>query len=186
MTHQIQYCVIAQAGNLCPRFLKCCRLWHFLSHIPMIFFLSLLFFFTRTPCLLFSPPRSWPFLLHDCCLTPSHSLFPPRTEGRLEVNMSEISLEEVERSLLEGKPNIAPGGYWKPTDCLPRWKVSAHWKKTILCVMWPVKQEIEWLHRVVCILLKYGSAKAHQTELFEEWCLTLLWHCKETFKPCML
>lgn len=38
--------------------------------------------------------------------------------------MSEVSLEEVERSLLEGEPSMAPGGYWKPKDCLPRWKVS--------------------------------------------------------------
>lgn len=47
-------------------------------------------------------------------------------EGRLEVNMSEVSLGEMERSLLESEPRIAPGGYWKPKDCLPRWKVSAH------------------------------------------------------------
>lgn len=40
--------------------------------------------------------------------------------------MSEVSLEEVERSLLEEEPSIAPGGYWKPKDCLPRWKVSVN------------------------------------------------------------
>lgn len=38
--------------------------------------------------------------------------------------MSEVSLEKVERSLLEGEPSITLGGHWKPTDCLPRWKVS--------------------------------------------------------------
>lgn len=43
----------------------------------------------------------------------------------LKVNMSMVSLEEVERSLLEREPSIALGGYWKPKDCLPRWKVSA-------------------------------------------------------------
>ncbi|KAF0036185.1 hypothetical protein F2P81_011497 [Scophthalmus maximus] len=48
----------------------------------------------------------------------------PSMKGRLEVNMSEVSLEEVERSLLESEPNMAPGGYWKPKDCLPRWKVA--------------------------------------------------------------
>lgn len=58
-------------------------------------------------------------------------LFPPlspytHTEGRLEVNMSEVSLEEMETSLLEGEPSKAPGGYWKPKDCLPRWKVSVN------------------------------------------------------------
>lgn len=45
-------------------------------------------------------------------------------EGKLEVNMTEVSLGEVERSLLEKDPTIVPGGYWKPKDCLPRWKVS--------------------------------------------------------------
>lgn len=48
------------------------------------------------------------------------------TEGRLNVNMSMVSLEEVERSLLEKEPSIAPGGYWKPKDCLPRWKVGVN------------------------------------------------------------
>lgn len=42
----------------------------------------------------------------------------------MQVNMSEVSLEEVERSLLEGEPIMATGGFWKPKDCLPRWKVS--------------------------------------------------------------
>ncbi|TNN44622.1 Beta-1,4-galactosyltransferase 5 [Liparis tanakae] len=45
-------------------------------------------------------------------------------KGKLEVNMSEVSLEEVEKSLLEGEPNRTPGGFWKPKDCLPRWKVA--------------------------------------------------------------
>lgn len=59
---------------------------------------------TFLPCFVFSP-------------------FLPGSEGRLEVNMNEVSLEEVERSLLEKDPSMARGGYWKPKDCLPRWKV---------------------------------------------------------------
>lgn len=59
---------------------------------------------TFLPCFVFSP-------------------FLPGAEGRLEVNMNEVSLEEVERSLLEKDPSMAWGGYWKPKDCLPRWKV---------------------------------------------------------------
>lgn len=47
--------------------------------------------------------------------------------------MSEVSLEEVERSLLEKDPSIAPGGYWKPKDCLPRWKASVDERLTGLC-----------------------------------------------------
>ncbi|XP_016891438.1 beta-1,4-galactosyltransferase 5 isoform X2 [Cynoglossus semilaevis] len=48
----------------------------------------------------------------------------PSMKGRMLVNMSEVSLEEVETSLLEAEPSTAPGGFWKPTDCLPRWKVA--------------------------------------------------------------
>lgn len=64
---------------------------------------------------------------HICFLVFLHLSvsFTPLAEGRLEVNMTEVSLEDVERSLLEKEPSIAPGGYWKPKDCLPRWKVSA-------------------------------------------------------------
>lgn len=51
------------------------------------------------------------------------TLVPLHTAGRLEVNMSEVSLEDVERSLLESDPGLTLGGYWKPKDCLPRWKV---------------------------------------------------------------
>lgn len=62
-----------------------------------------------------------------CLFFLSLSFFPPaHVEGRLEVNMNEVSLEEVERSLVEGDPGMAPGGNWKPKDCLPRWKVSVY------------------------------------------------------------
>lgn len=40
--------------------------------------------------------------------------------------MNEVSLEEVERSLLEKDPSVGLGGHWKPKDCLPRWKVTAN------------------------------------------------------------
>lgn len=74
---------------------------------------SLFFIFTRMAFL----PRS------ICLFCLPLSFSPAQTEGRLEVNMTEVSLEEVERSLLEGELSIAPGGHWKPKDCLPRWKV---------------------------------------------------------------
>ncbi|XP_046896952.1 beta-1,4-galactosyltransferase 5 [Hypomesus transpacificus] len=48
----------------------------------------------------------------------------PTMNGRLQVNMSEVSLEEVERVLLAAEPSLSPGGYWKPQDCVPRWKVA--------------------------------------------------------------
>ncbi|KAG5838364.1 beta-1,4-galactosyltransferase 5 isoform X1 [Anguilla rostrata] len=48
----------------------------------------------------------------------------PSMKGPVDVNMSEIALEDVERSLLEGDPSLAAGGHWKPHDCVPRWKVA--------------------------------------------------------------
>ncbi|KAM4611000.1 beta-1,4-galactosyltransferase 5 [Polymixia lowei] len=71
-----------------------------------------------------TPPT--PYLPEDFTYLPSQ-ICPERLlsmKGRLEVNMTEIALEEVERSLLEAEPSTAPGGYWKPKDCMPRWKVA--------------------------------------------------------------
>uniref|UniRef100_A0A674CPP1 Beta-1,4-galactosyltransferase n=1 Tax=Salmo trutta TaxID=8032 RepID=A0A674CPP1_SALTR len=48
----------------------------------------------------------------------------PSMKGRLEVNMSEMALEDVERFLLNAEPTMTLGGYWKPRDCVPRWKVA--------------------------------------------------------------
>ncbi|XP_017553723.1 beta-1,4-galactosyltransferase 5 [Pygocentrus nattereri] len=48
----------------------------------------------------------------------------PTMKGRLEVNMSEIALEEVERGLRQVDPSLGLGGHWKPQDCIPRWKVA--------------------------------------------------------------
>ncbi|XP_038842090.1 beta-1,4-galactosyltransferase 5 [Salvelinus namaycush] len=48
----------------------------------------------------------------------------PSMKGRLEVNMSEMALEDVERVLLNSEPSMTLGGYWKPKDCVPRWKVA--------------------------------------------------------------
>nr|XP_006639590.1 PREDICTED: beta-1,4-galactosyltransferase 5 [Lepisosteus oculatus] len=47
----------------------------------------------------------------------------PSMKGAVDVNMSEIALEEVEQWLHED-PNLLPGGHWKPSDCIPRWKVA--------------------------------------------------------------
>lgn len=43
------------------------------------------------------------------------------TEGPIEVNMTEIPIEEVELQLRQ--MGIQFGGHWKPKDCKPRWKV---------------------------------------------------------------
>ncbi|XP_071204997.1 beta-1,4-galactosyltransferase 5 [Salvelinus alpinus] len=48
----------------------------------------------------------------------------PSMKGRLEVNMSEMALEDVERVLLNAEPSMTLRGYWKPRDCVPRWKVA--------------------------------------------------------------
>lgn len=88
------------------------------------------------PCILHTPLPSLSTFF------PCFVFFPflPGAEGRLEVNMSEVTLEEVERSLLEKDPSVTPGGYWKPKDCLPRWKV--HTTDTSLYLM---KQRLHFL-----------------------------------------
>ncbi|XP_063064733.1 beta-1,4-galactosyltransferase 5 [Engraulis encrasicolus] len=48
----------------------------------------------------------------------------PSMKGHVDVNMSETSLEEVERAMLEEAPRWLRGGHWKPEDCIPRWKVA--------------------------------------------------------------
>lgn len=86
-------------------------------HVTLIVFTSCLSAERKTLLWHFLPPIISVFYC-------SFPFFLPLSEGRLEVNMSEISLEEVERSLLEREPTMALGGFWKPKDCLPRWKVS--------------------------------------------------------------
>ncbi|XP_048840232.1 beta-1,4-galactosyltransferase 5 isoform X1 [Brienomyrus brachyistius] len=48
----------------------------------------------------------------------------PSMKGRVDVNMSEVALSEVQRSLLLEDRSLALGGHWKPHDCMPRWKVA--------------------------------------------------------------
>ncbi|XP_039590961.1 beta-1,4-galactosyltransferase 5 [Polypterus senegalus] len=47
----------------------------------------------------------------------------PSMKGQVDVNMSEITLQEVQQSLLMNS-DIMVGGHWKPVDCTPRWKVA--------------------------------------------------------------
>lgn len=42
-------------------------------------------------------------------------------EGQMEVNMTEVPMEEIELKLK--RLDIQFGGHWKPKDCKPRWKV---------------------------------------------------------------
>ncbi|NXX87690.1 B4GT6 galactosyltransferase, partial [Centropus bengalensis] len=43
--------------------------------------------------------------------------------GLIDVNMSEISFDEIQQ-LFSKDVDIKPGGHWKPKDCKPRWKVA--------------------------------------------------------------
>ena len=43
-------------------------------------------------------------------------------EGPIEVNMTEIPIEEMELKFSTFF-DIKFGGHWKPKDCKPRWKV---------------------------------------------------------------
>ncbi|XP_078462597.1 beta-1,4-galactosyltransferase 5-like [Lampetra fluviatilis] len=47
----------------------------------------------------------------------------PSMKGEMEVNMSEVSMGEVSRQLARDM-HIEPGGFWRPSDCQPRWKVA--------------------------------------------------------------
>ncbi|KAK3516574.1 hypothetical protein QTP70_021973 [Hemibagrus guttatus] len=46
----------------------------------------------------------------------------PSMKGPIEVNMTEVPIEEIELQLR--KLGIQYGGHWKPKDCRPRWKVA--------------------------------------------------------------
>ncbi|KAG8442093.1 hypothetical protein GDO86_011040 [Hymenochirus boettgeri] len=47
----------------------------------------------------------------------------PFMRGQISINMSEISLEDVYQMFPQDM-DIGRGGHWKPTDCIPRWKVA--------------------------------------------------------------
>ncbi|XP_062916227.1 beta-1,4-galactosyltransferase 6 [Mobula hypostoma] len=47
----------------------------------------------------------------------------PSMKGLIDVNMSEISMEEIQH-LFSKDRDIKYGGHWKPGDCKPRWKVA--------------------------------------------------------------
>ncbi|XP_053104388.1 beta-1,4-galactosyltransferase 6 isoform X3 [Hemicordylus capensis] len=48
----------------------------------------------------------------------------PYMRGFVDVNMSEISLDEIQQ-LFSNNIDVEPGGHWKPKDCKPRWKTGA-------------------------------------------------------------
>ncbi|XP_005057543.1 PREDICTED: beta-1,4-galactosyltransferase 5 [Ficedula albicollis] len=47
----------------------------------------------------------------------------PSMKGPIDVNMSEITMEDIHQ-FFSRDPSIKLGGHWKPSDCLPRWKVA--------------------------------------------------------------
>ncbi|XP_072324586.1 beta-1,4-galactosyltransferase 6 isoform X2 [Scyliorhinus torazame] len=47
----------------------------------------------------------------------------PSMKGFIDVNMSEIGMEEIQR-IFSQDSEIQYGGHWKPKDCKPRWKVA--------------------------------------------------------------
>ncbi|XP_040613809.1 beta-1,4-galactosyltransferase 6 isoform X2 [Mesocricetus auratus] len=47
----------------------------------------------------------------------------PYMRGFLNVNVSEISFDEVHQ-LFSKDTEIGPGGHWRPKDCKPRWKTG--------------------------------------------------------------
>uniref|UniRef100_A0A4X2JY23 Beta-1,4-galactosyltransferase n=1 Tax=Vombatus ursinus TaxID=29139 RepID=A0A4X2JY23_VOMUR len=47
----------------------------------------------------------------------------PYMRGLINVNMSEISLDEIQQ-VFSKDLDIGPGGHWRPKDCKPRWKTG--------------------------------------------------------------
>ncbi|KAK2110135.1 Beta-1,4-galactosyltransferase 5, partial [Saguinus oedipus] len=43
--------------------------------------------------------------------------------GPIDINMSEIGMDYI-HELFSKDPTIKLGGHWKPSDCMPRWKVA--------------------------------------------------------------
>uniref|UniRef100_A0A8D2A3A0 glucosylceramide beta-1,4-galactosyltransferase n=1 Tax=Sus scrofa TaxID=9823 RepID=A0A8D2A3A0_PIG len=47
----------------------------------------------------------------------------PSMKGPIDINMSEIGMDAI-HELFSKDPAIKLGGHWKPSDCVPRWKVA--------------------------------------------------------------
>ncbi|KAE8576302.1 hypothetical protein XENTR_v10004143 [Xenopus tropicalis] len=64
------------------------------------------------------------FLPEDFTYLPNQSCPErlPSMKGQMEVNMSEIQMSDVRQMFANG--GIQMGGHWKPSDCIPRWKVA--------------------------------------------------------------
>uniref|UniRef100_A0A9J7Y324 Beta-1,4-galactosyltransferase n=2 Tax=Cyprinus carpio TaxID=7962 RepID=A0A9J7Y324_CYPCA len=106
----------------------------------------------------------------------------PSMKGKMKVNMSEITLEEVERLLKKADPSVSLGGHWKPHDCLPRWKVR-HKNRSYLL---PVSFFFLWLWsdvQKVCFTKSYvaGNEPFNRAMLFnvgfKEAMKDLNWDC---------
>ncbi|XP_021272464.1 beta-1,4-galactosyltransferase 5 isoform X1 [Numida meleagris] len=65
------------------------------------------------------------FLPEDFTYFPNHTCPEklPSMKGPIDVNMSEITMEDIHQ-FFSRDPSIKLGGHWKPSDCLPRWKVA--------------------------------------------------------------
>ncbi|XP_072205974.1 beta-1,4-galactosyltransferase 5 isoform X1 [Excalfactoria chinensis] len=65
------------------------------------------------------------FLPEDFTYFPNHTCPErlPSMKGPIDVNMSEITMEDIHQ-FFSKDPSIKLGGHWKPSDCLPRWKVA--------------------------------------------------------------
>lgn len=107
---------------------------------------------------------SWPltnFLPHLC------------SEGPIDINMSEIGMDAI-HELFSKDPTIKLGGHWKPSDCVPRWKVG--WGQTPGAgkPTWHLLScESPWIslwHLVICTLLTtYCKGFASDGNISEEW-----------------
>ncbi|KAG7228895.1 hypothetical protein INR49_008673 [Caranx melampygus] len=117
--------------------------WRRLLRMSNRSFLAFIFFFSMsTTCLYFiyvAPGIDYPdgsnsseYLVQPTTYLPENFTYAqnlpcperlPSMKGLMEVNMTEIPMEEIELKFSKFF-DIEFGGHWKPRDCKPRWKVA--------------------------------------------------------------
>lgn len=71
----------------------------------------------------------------------------------MEVNMTEVPMEEIELRLK--RLDIRFGGHWKPKDCKPRWKVCH------CCGYIDHKRSSGYQHDCYCVFLSSFLSGGH-------------------------
>lgn len=88
----------------------------------------------------------------------------------MEVNMTEIPMEEIELKFSKFF-DIEFGGHWKPKDCKPRWKVGLTPVFTLMSVrtlwLWSAESYSRVCVLQVAILIPFRNRHEHLPILFQ-------------------